>query len=245
MALSAPVVDRAVGLARGARRPLMLRRRRGLEVADRRTGALALAALASTAGVIAAEVGRVWRRGSAPMPAEADDLLLAAEEAIGETVSVAVAGYRQGSDRENAAFNLFASFVVTFLAARGLAWVLRGRRRVGPFRDVHIGRRHIHHFVPGILLAFASGSIAVASGREELKPKLALAFGAGMGLTLDESALLLELEDVYWTREGVLSVQVTLGVTALMGAIVTAARLLRRGERAVLERAAPGAGGSG
>jgi hypothetical protein len=56
-----------------------------------------------------------------------------------------------------------------------------------------------------------------------------------MGLTLDESALLLELDDVYWSREGVLSVQITLAAMALISASVLAARFLRRGEEVVLE----------
>jgi hypothetical protein len=56
-----------------------------------------------------------------------------------------------------------------------------------------------------------------------------------MGLTLDESALLLELEDVYWTERGLVSVQVTLAVTALLAAVALAANFLRRGEEVVLE----------
>ena len=56
-----------------------------------------------------------------------------------------------------------------------------------------------------------------------------------MGLTLDESALLLELEDVYWSPEGLLGVQISLAVAALMGAVVLGVRLLRRGERIVLD----------
>jgi hypothetical protein len=56
-----------------------------------------------------------------------------------------------------------------------------------------------------------------------------------MGLTLDESALLLELEDVYWTREGLLSVQITLTVMAMLGALALALRFLRKGEQLVLE----------
>ena len=58
-------------------------------------------------------------------------------------------------------------------------------------------------------------------------------FGVGMGLTLDESALLLELEDVYWTREGLLSVQITLTVMAMLGALALGLRFLqaRRGAR--------------
>jgi hypothetical protein len=58
----------------------------------------------------------------------------------------------------------------------------------------------------------------------------------GMGLTLDESALLLELEDVYWSSEGLLSVQITLAVMSLLGALALGLRFLRRGERVVLER---------
>ena len=77
---------------------------------------------------------------------------------------------------------------------------------------MRVGRRHIHHYVPGIVIALASGAAAIVTRDERLEPILAVPFGVGMGLTLDESALLLELEDVYWTREGLLSVQITLTV---------------------------------
>ena len=60
-------------------------------------------------------------------------------------------------------------------------------------------------------------------------------FGVGMGLTLDESALLLELDDVYWTEEGILSVQIALAVAAMLAALALAGRFLRRGEQVVLE----------
>ena len=42
-------------------------------------------------------------------------------------------------------------------------------------------------------------------------------FGAGIGMTFDEAALLLDLRDVYWTREGVLSVQLSLGLAGMLG----------------------------
>ena len=48
-------------------------------------------------------------------------------------------------------------------------------------------------------------------------------FGAGIGLTFDEAALLLDLRDVYWTREGVLSVQLSLGLAAILGATILGA----------------------
>ena len=199
------------------------------------TLALAGVAGAVTAAVIAIEVGRVWRRGPVPLPQETDDLLGAAGDAVAETASVALAGYQDVSTRENALFNLLTSFVTTFLSARLITHQLRRRQRVGPFRNVSLGRRRIHHFVPGIVLAFIAGTAAIVTHDEALEPKLAIPFGIGMGLTLDESALLLELEDVYWSEEGILSVQVTLAVTAMLGSLALGLRLLRRGEQVVLE----------
>ena len=55
--------------------------------------------------------------------------------------------------------------------------------------------------------------------------------GAGIGLTFDEAALLLDLRDVYWTREGLLSVQLSLGATAILSIAILTQRMLRRGER--------------
>jgi hypothetical protein len=207
---------------------------------DRRTVALGVLAGLTTGAVVATEVGRIWRRGSAPLPSETDDPLLAAQEAVTETVEVAVAGYQDVSTRENATFNLLTSFVVTFVSVRTLTWMLRSRGRIGPFRNVVVNRRHIHHYVPGIILAFSSGAAAILTRNEDIEPKLAIPFGAGMGLTLDESALLLELEDVYWSREGLLGVQITLAVAALIGALSLAVRFIRRGEEIVLdERLSP------
>ena len=202
---------------------------------------MALGALATGAvvAVIVVEVRRAWRRGSAPALRDTDHPLLAAEEAVAEAARVARAGYREVSTRENTMFNLLTSFAATFILVRSITFALRRRPSVGPFRNVRVGRRHIHHFVPGIVIAFAAGAAAIVSRDERLEPWLAVPFGAGMGLTLDESALLLELEDVYWTREGLLSVQITLAVMAMLGALALALRFLWRGEQAVLEPPSP------
>ena len=206
--------------------------------------ALGLLATVSVVAVAAVELGRVWRRGSAPLPVDADDPLQAAAEAVVEAAEVAKTGYREVSTRENAMFNLFTSFVLTFIAARTITTMLRARSTVGPFRNVKLGRRRIHHFVPGIVIAFSAGAAAILTRDEEIEPLLAAAFGTGMGLTLDESALLLELDDVYWTEEGVISVQIALAVTAMLSAVVLAMRFLRRGEQVVLEEPkAPGGNG--
>jgi hypothetical protein len=210
------------------------RRRRSL-APGRGTLMLGGGAALAVGAVLVGEIGRVWRRGSAPLPKDASNLLAAAEEAVAETAQVARVGYSEVSSRENAMFNLMSSFVGTFVTARGITYLLRHRSRAGPFRNMRVGRRHIHHFVPGIVVAFAAGAGAILTRNEDLDSLLAVPFGVGMGLTLDESALLLELEDVYWTREGLLSVQITLAVTALLASIMLGLRFLRRGERIVLE----------
>jgi hypothetical protein len=218
---------------------MRLRRRRSwaarLSPGERRTIGIGILAAGTTAGLVAGEIGRVWRRGSAPLPGETEHVLQAAEVAVEETVAAALRGYEDAPDRANALFNLLVAFVATFASARAITYGLRGGRRLGPFRDVKIARRHIHHYVPGIVLAFTSGAIAILTDNERIEPQLALVFGAGMGLTLDESALLLELDDVYWSEEGLLSVQITLAVIALLGALGLGLRFLRRGEELVLD----------
>ena len=216
---------------------LRRRRRGGFAALERKTIALGVAAYAVTGVALLAEFGRIWRRGSAPLPGETDRVLDAAAVATGETVAAAVSGYRETPRRENALFNLLGSFALSFSMARGITYLLRRRPAFGPFRSLRIGRRHIHHFVPGILLAFGSGAAAILTDNEEIEPRLALVFGTGMGLTLDESALLLELDDVYWSREGVLSVQIALAAMALISATALGMRFLRRGEAVVLEGA--------
>lgn len=215
-----------------------MRRRRTLSPGR---GTLALGAVATSAvvAVVAIELRRVWRRGTAPALRDTDHPILAAEEAVAETARVARAGYREVSTRENSMFNLLTSFATTFILARSVTYALRGRPTVGPFRNLSVGRRRIHHFVPGIVIAFGAGAAAILTRDEGLEPWLAVPFGVGVGLTLDESALLLDFEDVYWSREGLLSVQITLAVIAMLGALALALRFLWRGEQVVLEPAQP------
>jgi hypothetical protein len=189
----------------------------------RGTMALGALATAAVATVVVAELRRARRSGS--------------EEAVADVARVARAGYRDVPTRENSMFNLLTSFSTSFLVVRSVTYALRTRRTVGPFRALRVGDRHIHHYVPGIVIALVSGATAIVSRDERLEPILAVPFGIGMGLTLDESALLLELEDVYWSREGLLSVQITLTVMAILGALALGLRFLRRGEEIVL---APG-----
>lgn len=212
------------------------RRRRALP-ADRVTVGLAGLALATAGSVIVGELVRRVRRRAEGRD-EADGVLDTAEHAIEtageatrETVAIAIEGYEAAPRRETVLFNLLSGFVLSFALVR----VSTQGIRAGwwPFGNVRVGGRHVHHFVPGILLAFASGATALVTTSERLETALAVPFGAGMGLTFDEAALLLDLRDVYWTREGLLSVQVSSGLAALLGGTILALRILRRGERLV------------
>ena len=197
-------------------------------------------ALGGVVGAGAVELARVWRRGSAPLPTEADDLLEAASTATLETIAVVREGYRATSNRENAVFNLLVSFTATFGITRGTTALIRSGKGRGVLRDLVIADRRVHHFVPGIALTLAAGGTSISVRRKVLDRWLALPFGAGAALILDEAALLLELDDVYWTEEGVLSLQVSFGAISLLAALALAVRLLRRGESSVGLTPAPG-----
>ncbi|MFL5845151.1 MAG: hypothetical protein ACJ762_10690 [Solirubrobacteraceae bacterium] len=202
---------------------------------DPLTRVLAGLALVGTSGVAGTEIMRVWRRGSAPMPHDADDVIAAAGEAIEQTVEVAVTGLRVASLRENAALSLLVSFNTFWLLTRVTTSEIRRRGHFGPFRDARVGRTHVHHFVPGIVLMMLAGGASIVSADERLDPLLAVPFGLGAALTLDESALLVTLDDVYWSEQGILSVQVALAASAAASAIALTHRVFRRGEREVLE----------
>jgi hypothetical protein len=216
-----------------------VRRRRRPLALDRVTLGLGALAGGAVAAVVAGELRRVWRRSSVPTLRETDHPILAAEEVVAEAARVARVGYREVSTRQNSMFNLLTSFAATFILIRTVTFALRGNQSFGPIRNVRVGRRHIHHFVPGIVIAFGAGAGAILTPDEQLERWFAVPFGVGLGLTLDESALLLELDDVYWTREGLLSVQITLAVMAMLGALALALRFLWRGEQAVLEPPTP------
>ena len=206
---------------------------------DRRTQAMGAVALGGVVGAGAVELARVWRRGSAPLPTETDDLFEAAGTATLETIAVVREGYRVTSTRENAVFNLLVSFTATFGITRGTTALIRSGKGYGVFRDLVIADRRVHHFVPGIALTLTAGGTSISVRRKSVDRWLALPFGAGAALILDEAALLLELDDVYWTERGVVSLQITFGALALVSSLALALRTLRRGERQVLDDERP------
>jgi hypothetical protein len=196
----------------------------------------------ATAATVIVEVARVWRRGSAPLPGQTHHLFAAGRTATRETLQVVREGIRASPTGENALFNMLAGFAGTFGLARAITALIRSGRAQWLLGNVVIGNRHIHHFVPGIVVAIATGGTAIAVRREGLDPLLAIPFGAGAALVFDEAALLLELEDVYWSEEGVLSLQLSFTAIVLLALLALAVRLLKRGEAVVLPHGEPAVG---
>jgi hypothetical protein len=204
------------------------RTRLGWNRSERATVGLAAVALGSAAVVLAGQFGRMLTRRS-HAPEDGESLVEAAPAAALDTVGVAVSGYVETPRSETILLNLLTGFLASFALVR--LSTLGIRRQWRPFRNISMGGRHIHHFVPGILLSFGAGTVALLTDDEKLEEGLAIPMGAGMGLTFDEAALLLDLRDVYWTREGLLSVQLSLGATAILSTAILTLRMLRRGER--------------
>jgi hypothetical protein len=113
---------------------------------------------------------------------------------------------------------LFLSFLVTFVATRTITRMIRAG--VGPFRNNVAGGVHIHHAVPGIVLTLIGAYLSVAvGGRRPWAEVAGVLIGVGSSLILDEFALILHLQDVYWSPEGQLSVQLVALTLSVLGLV--------------------------
>jgi hypothetical protein len=113
---------------------------------------------------------------------------------------------------------MLGAFLVTFVVTRIVTRSIRRGR--GRFRDTVVGGVHIHHQVYGIFLILLAGTaeFTYRPGSPGVQA-LAVLFGAGAALTLDEFALWLRLDDVYWSAEGRRSVDAVL-VAAVIGTLL-------------------------
>src|SRR5690242_14005420 len=108
------------------------------------------------------------------------------------------------------------AFVVTFLLTRLVTRMIRAG--VGPFRNnVSAGGLHIHHAVPGIILLILGALMALRLPESPWFEIAAVLVGIGTSLVLDEFALILHLEDVYWANEGRISVEMSGLAAACIG----------------------------
>ena len=115
-------------------------------------------------------------------------------------------------------FLLFVGFAATFLLTRLYTRIAR-RRAWG---SASAGGVHMHHMVPGVILTSVAGILSFSglSDNEIAWSILALLFGVGVSLTLDEFAMIFYVRDVYWTSEGRTSVDATLMGLALTGLLL-------------------------
>ena len=118
------------------------------------------------------------------------------------------------------------AFTTTFGAVRVITYSIA--RGVGPFRNLSVGGEHLHHYMWGIGLVSGVGGVAVhGEDSRRRHPAVALCYGAGLALIVDEFALLLDLKDVYWAKQGRISVDLGIGASALAGTYFAALPLVR------------------
>jgi hypothetical protein len=88
-----------------------------------------------------------------------------------------------------------------------------------------VGGTHIHHLVWGILLLLICGYVGVAiHPGDPWRDVVAVGFGIGTGLTLDEFALWLNLKDVYWSKQGRRSIDAVIVAAAVSGVLLVGLR---------------------
>jgi hypothetical protein len=110
----------------------------------------------------------------------------------------------------------FTAFVVTFVTTRTITRLIRAGK--GPFHNVSSGGVHMHHSTPGVVLLIIGGFTGVGAPPLSVWTYLAgLLVGVGASLVLDEFAMIFRLQDVYWSQEGQLSVNVVTLAAACVG----------------------------
>ncbi|MGA8546618.1 MAG: hypothetical protein WB785_15340 [Mycobacterium sp.] len=121
------------------------------------------------------------------------------------------------------------AFILTFFVARSVVRSIRSRAAAGrpprwwEPRNLQIGTKHVHHVVVGVLLVMGSGVALVAlsvTGNQLEDTAIAIVFGIGAALVLDEYALILHLSDVYWEEDGRTSVDAVFAAVAVGGLLV-------------------------
>jgi hypothetical protein len=125
-----------------------------------------------------------------------------------------------GAEAERAGLILLAAMLLSFLFIRTSARLMRSPKVPWwPGSVTTEGGLHVHHLVFGIVLMLLSGFVLALQPGSPWLELVAAAFGIGAGLTLDEYALWLHLDDVYWAEEGRRSVDAVV-VAALVGGLV-------------------------
>lgn len=128
-------------------------------------------------------------------------------------------------------FIILVSFLITFVISRIVVWLIDA----GKFPDlyIYIGETHVHHLNLGIFLLSISGFLAIVTPKHKHINLLAIAFGIGLGLTFDEFALWLLLQDHYYAR---ISYEAIITITLLLIQVIYFSDLWQRIFRFVFKR---------
>ncbi len=147
----------------------------------------------------------------------------------------ALAGARSAPPFERAGFGALLSFAATIPISRTVNYV-RERDRTAPALRSRIRRVisapqssdiRIHHFVPGVGVAFAAGGAAILT-QEHRAFRLSVPFGVGVGLALDELEVMVGRDNPYWGSQGFALAQ---SAVAGAGAMALALGFTMRGDQ--------------
>lgn len=106
--------------------------------------------------------------------------------------------------------------LVSFVFTYGFIRAVTHLQKAGIIPNQH-GSFHLHHMVPGIILLIISGYCGLAYWHStRLRSIMSVLFGIGAALTIDEFALWLFLQDVYWAKQGRDSVDAVIIVIVLL-----------------------------
>jgi hypothetical protein len=150
------------------------------------------------------------------------------------------AAFREELDPgQRSALISWLAFTATFAGVRGITWSIRAGQ--GPFGNLSAGGEHLHHYLWGIGLLSGVGAVAVHGDEAHRRhPAVAISYGSGLALIIDEFALLLDLKDVYWARQGRISVDLAIGGIATAGSYFAALPVLRAMRRDLRQARSPG-----
>jgi len=126
------------------------------------------------------------------------------------------------AEEKQGVFLVLVGFVLSFAFIRMSTRLMRSPRVPWwPGSVVSESGVHVHHLVFGIVTMMLSGTVGfTVLGDSPYAEICAFVFGVGAGLTIDEFALWVYLEDVYWAEQGRVSIDATVIAAAAMGLIV-------------------------
>jgi hypothetical protein len=145
-----------------------------------------------------------------------------ADSTVRSLVSESTISFGTGESTLRPMMWMFLAILATFLVTRTVTRLIRSGSGGGAgLGNVRIAGTHIHHQVFGILIIIGTGIVLVsATPHGAALDAAAAVFGVGVALTVDEFALWLHLEDVYWTSEGRKSVDAIFCVLVVTGALI-------------------------